>query len=200
MTCLSYLGFRCFDPDITDDEIDGFIDRGEYALHQYSQSNFLHHIRGAWREAGLGGASEILGASTREFLQARWNPSRHVDSELPPGSTTLGHIPTMDPDDYKKLSIIASNLRARNLTESTKGLFFSGAHSLPIVKEKVSRHWPRAVTFDRHLPSYRGSFRFTGLEALLRKRASNLRFFASVLWSRTVLLSYPFLQPSRTRF
>ena len=128
MTCLSYLGFRCFDSGITDDEIDGFIGRGEYVLHQYSQSNFLHHIRGAWREAGLGGASEILRASTREFLNARWNPSRHADSEPPPSSTTLGHIQTMDPDDYKKLSIIAFYLRARNLTESTKGLF-SPAHT-----------------------------------------------------------------------
>ena len=122
MACLSYLSFRYFDGDITDDEVDGFITRGEYALHKYSQSNFLHHIRGAWRNAG--GASETLGAPTKEFLKARWNPSyRHVGSE-PPSSAALGHMLCMDQEDYKKLSIIAAHLKARNLTESTNGLFF----------------------------------------------------------------------------
>ena len=123
MTCLSYLSFRYFDSGITDEEVDGFIGNGGYVLRQYSQSNFLHHIRGAWRDAG--GASEILKASTREFLNARWNPSRQVDSEPPPSSTILGHIETMCQEDYKKLRIIAAHLRARHLIESTKGLFLS---------------------------------------------------------------------------
>ena len=125
VTCLSYLGFRYFDGDITDDEVDGFIDRGGYAFHQYSQSNFLHHIRGAWRD--VGGASEILRVSTREFLKARWNPSfRHDGLETSPSSSTLEHIRSMDPEDYKKLSTIAAHLRARNLAESTTGLFLRG--------------------------------------------------------------------------
>ena len=120
VTCLSYLSFRCFDGDISNDEMDIFIDNGEYVLHQYSLSNFLHHIRGAWRD--VGGASEILRASTREFLKARWNPSfRHADSEPLPSSSTVKHIQSMDPEDYKKLNIIAAHLRACNPTESTKG-------------------------------------------------------------------------------
>ena len=120
MACLSYLSFRYFDDDITDEEVDDIISRGGYVLHQYSQSNFLHHLRGAWRD--VGGASEILRASTREFLKARWNPSfRHVDSELPARSSTVGH---MDPEDSKKLSIITANLGVRILTGNTKGLFF----------------------------------------------------------------------------
>ena len=122
MACLSYLSFRYFDDDITDEEVDSIISRGGYVLHQYSQSNFLHHLRGAWRD--VGGASEILRASTREFLKARWNPSyRHVDSE-PPARSTVGHIQSIDPEDYKKLSIIAANRGVRVLTEITKGLFF----------------------------------------------------------------------------
>ena len=121
MTCLSYLSFRYFDGDISDDEMDIFIDKGEYVLHQYSLSSFLHHIRGAWRE--VGGASEILRASTREFLKARWNPSfRNADSETLPSSLTLEHIQSMDPEDYKKLNMIAAHLRAGNLTENTNGL------------------------------------------------------------------------------
>ena len=121
VTCLSYLSFRYFDAGITDEEVDGFIGNGGYVLHQYSQSNFLHHIRGAWRG---GGASEILRAPTREFLNARWNPSRLVDLEPLPSPTILGHIQTTDLEDYKKLSIIAAHLRARPLIESTEGLFF----------------------------------------------------------------------------
>ena len=120
MTCLSYLTFRYFDVDITDDEIDGFIDQGGYVLHHYSQSYFLHHIRGAWCD--VGGASEILRASTGEFLKARWNPS--FNSAPPTSSSIPGHIQSMDPEDYKKLSTIAAHPRARNLTESTNGLFF----------------------------------------------------------------------------
>ena len=120
MTCLSYLSFRYFDAGIMDEEVDGFIGSGGYVLHQYSQSNFLHHIRGAWRNAG--GTCETLRVSTREFLNARWNPSRQVDSEPPPSSTTLGHIQTMGHEDYKKLSIIAAHLRARHLIEGTEGL------------------------------------------------------------------------------
>ena len=123
VTCLSYLSFRYFDGGITDEEVDGFIGSGGYVLHQYSQTNFLHHIRGALRDAR--GASEILRASTREFLKARWNPSRQVDSELPLSSMILGHIQTMGQEDYKKLRIIAAHLRTRHLTESTKGLFLS---------------------------------------------------------------------------
>ena len=122
VTCLSYLSFRYFDGDITDDEVDGFIARGGYVLHQYSQSNFLHHIRGAWRD--IGDASDILRASTREFLKARWNPSfSHFDSQPPPSSSTLGYIQSVDPENYKKLNIIAAHLGARNLAESTEGLF-----------------------------------------------------------------------------
>ena len=121
--CLSYLSFRYFDGSITDEEVDRFIGSGGYVLHQYSQSNFLHHIRGAWRDAG--DASEVLRASTREFLNARWNPSRQVDSEPPPSPTILGHIQSMGQEDYKKLGIIAAHLRSRHLIESTGGLFLS---------------------------------------------------------------------------
>ena len=121
VTCLSYLSFRHFDGNITDDEVDGFIARGGYALHQYSQSNFLHHIKGAWRD--VGGAGEILSASTREFLKSRWNPSfNHLDSKIPPSFSALGHMQSMDPEDYGKLNIAAAYLMARNLTESTQGL------------------------------------------------------------------------------
>ena len=122
MACLSYLSFRYFDADITDDEVDGFIDGGEYVLHQYSQTNFLHHIRGAWRD--VDGASEILGTSIGEFLRVRWNPSfRHADSEPPPSSSIFGYMPSMNPEHYRKLSSTAAHLRTRNLTESTNGLF-----------------------------------------------------------------------------
>ena len=119
-SCLSYLRFRCFDGDITNDEVDGFIAKGGYVLHQYSQSNFQHLIRGAWRDAG--GANEILRAATRALLKARWNPLfKHVDSETPP-SALLGQIQSMYPEEYKKLNTIAAHFRARNLTDSTEGL------------------------------------------------------------------------------
>ena len=169
MTCLSYLRFRYFDGDITDDEVDGFIDRGGYVLHQYSQSNFLHHIRGAWRD--MRGPSEILRESTREFLKERWNTS--FNSEPPPGPSVLGHLQSIDPEDYRRLSMIAAHLRAHNLAESTNGLctraigFWEYAH----IFTYVSRHAPRAVAFDRHLPSYRKTFRHTGLETLRRRGA-----------------------------
>ena len=121
VACLSYLSFRYFDGDITDDEIDGFVESGEYALHRYS--NFLHHIRGAWH--GVEGTCGTLKVSTKEFLEARWNSSfRRIVSEPPPSSSELGHIKSMDPEDYEKLITIAAHLRARNFTESTKGLFF----------------------------------------------------------------------------
>ena len=122
VACLSYLSFRCFDGDITDDEVDGFVTRGKYALHKYSQSNFLHHIRGAWRTAE--GAGETLKASTKEFLKARWNPSfRYIGSEPQPSSSALGNIQSMDQEDYKMLCTIAAHLRTPGLTESTKGSF-----------------------------------------------------------------------------
>ena len=124
MACLSYLSFRCFDSDITDDEVDEFVARGEYVLHQYSLSNFLHHIRGAWRDAG--DANEIPNVSTsiREFLKARWNPSfRHANSEQSPSFSRLRNIQLMDARDYEKLNIIAAYLRSYNLAKNAKGLF-----------------------------------------------------------------------------
>ena len=121
MACLSYLNFWCFDSDITDNKVDGFIIKGEYVLHQYSQSNFLHHIRGAWSDA-----NEIpnIRASTEEFLKARWNPSfTPADSEISSSYLRPIHIQSMDAEHYSKLNIIASYLRAYNVTESTNGLF-----------------------------------------------------------------------------
>ena len=121
-TCLSYLSFRYFDGDITDDEMDGFIAAGGYVLHQYSRSNFLHHIRGAWRDEG--GISEILRSSTKGPLKARWNPSfRHVDLKASSSSSNLEHIQSMDSEDYKKLRIIATQLRTSNLTNGSFLLF-----------------------------------------------------------------------------
>ena len=123
VACLSYLSFRYFDGDITDDEVDGFVEKGKYALHKYSQSNFLHHIRGALH--GVEGTSEALKASTKDFLKARWNPCfRHIGSEPSPSSSALGNIKSMDQEDYEKLSAIAAHLRARNLTGSIKGSLF----------------------------------------------------------------------------
>ena len=94
-----------------------------YVLHQYSQSNFLHHVRGAWRDAGDANEIPNVRASSREFLTARWNPSfRDADSEQSSTSARPGHIQPMDAEFYEKLNIIAAHLGARNLTESTKGL------------------------------------------------------------------------------
>ena len=121
VVCLSYLSFRYFEGDITDDEMDGFITRGEYALHKYSQSNFLHHIRGACHN--VEGPTETLTASTEVFLKKRWNLAfRHIDSEQPPSPSAFRQ--PMDQEDYKKLCTIAAHLRACNLTGSTKGLLF----------------------------------------------------------------------------
>ena len=121
MACLSYLNFRYFDSDITDDEVDGIIARGGYFLHQYSQSNFMHHIRGALRDAN---ETPDVRASTGEFLKARWNPSfRNASLEISSSSSRPIHIQSMDAEVYQKLNIIVAHLRARNLTESTDGLF-----------------------------------------------------------------------------
>ena len=163
MTCLSYLSFRYFDGDITDGEVDRFIAMGEYALHKYSQSNFLHHIRGAWRN--VEGVSETLGVTTKEFLKARWNPAfRHIGSEPSPSSPTPGPIPSMDRGDYKKLCAIVAH---RSLTEGIKGLL-SLRTKVTGCSKVACRHGPRAVAFDRHFPSYRRTVRHTGLGALLR--------------------------------
>ena len=145
VTGLSYLSFRYFDGDITDDEVDGFITRGEYALHKYSQSNFLHHIRGAWHNAE--DASETLKASTEVFLKTRWNPAfRHIGSEPPPSSSALGHMQSMDQGDYKKLSTIAAHLKACNLTGGTKGLFFPVSPSYRLLKYCVQT-WAKSRYF-----------------------------------------------------
>ena len=162
LACLSYLNFRYFDSDITDDEVDGFIIQGEYVLHQYSQSNFLHHIRGAWRDA-----NEIpnVRASSGEFLKARWNPSfRHAGSEIFPSSSRLVDIQSMDAEVYEKLNIIAAHAKARNVTESTNGLFLRCTritdYQMVSSHFHVSRHGRsrRAVAVGRHLPPYRATF------------------------------------------
>ena len=147
--------------------MDGFIASGGYVLHQYSQSNFLHHIRGAWCD--VGGASAVLRASTGKFLEARWYPSfEQVDSEPPLSSSTLGHLQSMNLEDYKKLNTIAAHLRAHNPTEITRGLFLQCSW---VVSWRVfSRlNVSRAIAFDHYLPSHRGAFRYTGLGTLLRK-------------------------------
>ena len=168
VTCLSCLGFRYFDGDITDGEVDGFIAKGEYALHKYSQSNFLHHIRGARRN--VEGIGETLRVATKEFLKIRWNPGfRHIGSEQPPSSSALGTIPSVDREDYKKLCIIADHLRARSLTKGIIGLFF--LHTKATGCSRVAcRRGTGAIAFDRHLPSYRRTFRHTGLAAMPRNR------------------------------
>ena len=203
MACLSYLSFRYFDSDITDDEVEGFIGKGEYVLQQYTQSNFLHHIRGAWRDAGRANKIPNVTASTKEFLKARWNPCFRSDgSGQPSSSSGPEHVQPTDAEVYEKLNIISARLREHSFTESTKGLslrctwvtdywvVYSHLH--------VSRHGPRAIAFGRHLPPYHGTFRHTGLEILLR-RTYQLRCFASLLWSSTVPLFYSFLQPPQTR-
>ena len=119
MTCLSYLGFRYFDANITDDEMDRVIAKGEYVLYQYAQSNFLHHIRGAWRQ--VGGTGTIVRESAKKFLKEKWNPS--FNSEPPHSFSILEHIQSMDSEDHRKLRIIAAHRGVRNLAESPNGLW-----------------------------------------------------------------------------
>ena len=116
---MSHLLFRYFDSDTTDNKVDGYIHEGGYVLHQYSQANFLYHIRGAWRD--VGGANQILRSSIGKFLKVRWNPS--FDSEPQPSFSILERIQSMGPEDYKKLGIVAAHLRICNLVERINGLW-----------------------------------------------------------------------------
>jgi len=73
--CLSYLCFRCFDRDITDEEVGEFILSGEYTLFDYTRLYYLHHIRATgWRLAGV--ASDLdLETVVQRFLKLHWNAS-----------------------------------------------------------------------------------------------------------------------------
>lgn len=121
IACLSYLCFRYFDGDITDEEMDQFIMGGGYTLHEYAQSNFLHHIRSAWR--GADDVSEPLAITTREFLGARWNPAfQRLDSQLLPKSS-LGPLQSKYPEEHRKLNIIATHLRTCRVTDNNDGWY-----------------------------------------------------------------------------
>ena len=117
VACLSYLCLRYFDSNITDEEVDLNIVEGGYILHEYSQSNFLHHVRGALRDES--GTTEHLVDPLKRFLDARWNPSYKYNQlgSKPPDSTgaVLMHINSRYPEEYKKLNLIAMHFSKHSI-------------------------------------------------------------------------------------
>lgn len=101
--------------------MDTFILDGGYVLHEYAQANFLHHIRGAWKDqiATADGLVELI----QQFLEARWNPSfKTLDQELAPETPSLHHMQSIYPNEYKKLNLIAAFSRNQRYLQDDQGL------------------------------------------------------------------------------
>ena len=45
LRCLSFLQFRCFNANLTDEDITSHIKRGEYLWLEYAESSWLEHVR-----------------------------------------------------------------------------------------------------------------------------------------------------------
>ncbi|TVY90811.1 Ankyrin [Lachnellula willkommii] len=42
--CVTYLAFHCFDPNISDSEIQEYTETGDYAFQEYATCNWIHHM------------------------------------------------------------------------------------------------------------------------------------------------------------
>ena len=55
--CTSYLTFKCFHPEMTDDQQLECVFRGDFAFQEYAVSNWLHHLNSVLQDRGIDGLS-----------------------------------------------------------------------------------------------------------------------------------------------
>lgn len=74
-TCISYLGFDCFETDLTDADVKKSILLGEYALQGYAESQWFYHVeRGAYNLDDLS-STEAFCKQLLSFLNKAQNPN-----------------------------------------------------------------------------------------------------------------------------
>ena len=83
--CTSYLTFKCFHPEMTDDQQLECVFRGDFAFQEYAVFNWFHHLNSVLQDRGIDGFS--LSSLRREFMVLNdWHKGHPVSlpqSDLP---------------------------------------------------------------------------------------------------------------------
>ena len=118
--CTSYLTFKCFRPEMTDDEQLECIFRGDFAFQEYAVSNWLHHLQSFLQDREINGLS--LSSLRREFMVLNdWHKNRPVSlskSDLPSATDLFQMV-----DEFGELYGETDALLTDEL-DSRKTLFF----------------------------------------------------------------------------
>jgi hypothetical protein len=86
--CVTYLTFPCFDPTISDLEVQEHTKIGDYSFQEYATCNWIHHV-----ESPIDFLTENANEGAREVFETRYNLLRklHVQHSWLGDSAQLGN-------------------------------------------------------------------------------------------------------------
>ena len=118
-TCLTYLMLTCFDPSITEEEIDAAVLGGHYILQAYATNHWLDHVKEGIR--GDTGSEDFMTLSQKIllFLARRTNQNFDRKAARDEGVLELKPFEKVQKRLYQELCYINSSLTTE-LSESLK--------------------------------------------------------------------------------
>jgi hypothetical protein len=136
ITCMTYLGFECFDKDFQNSAMDAAILRGDYILHTYAASQWLEHVKqGSQDMSGLPSFGDLCHAFLA-FVMVRENVG--FDKSLQQKSVVADPSPFRKdwPDVYDWLCRINSYTDAKRkdlfVDDGNFFQYYHIANSLPL--------------------------------------------------------------------
>ena len=106
MTCMTYLKFDYFDPDLTDAMIDKYILDGHYILLLYAGSYWLEHIKRGLQESSCSPSFDDLCSMIHRYLGERSQSKIETPDKNPKLFHDFLPIREIWPDIYDSLSAI----------------------------------------------------------------------------------------------
>lgn len=109
--CLSYLQFRYFDREVADEQLNDWIQRGVYALHDYAISYWLTHVTQAHGVALERSRTEILHGvieNLKLFLASRWSSHAHQYNKTVIPRGPLHSLKTTHPELFDQIAIVTT--------------------------------------------------------------------------------------------
>ena len=112
-TCLKYLCSKCFEPELSDQDITGAIMRGAYVLEEYAVSHWLKHITKGFSNSNNSLSLEQISGDIEAMVELRENYDYDTSHTGYAAHPSLKILEAKSPEVFRALVPIQSFLQKR---------------------------------------------------------------------------------------